>query len=373
MKAFVSGCLVAASAALLAGCHGGETTQPAAVETVAARVVESRQQQIPVGLSATGTVHAKDTAAISPQVMGRIEQVLVREGDTVRAGQTLVILDGAALRQSVAQAQAGIVAAQNQEAAAGSNAGLAASTLARYRQLQSEKSVSPQEIDEVTRRAEAAQAQLEAAHAQTEQARAQAGSAQTMLGYAYLTAPFAGIVTARMADPGTMAAPGLPILQVDRAGALQLQVNVDESSIASVKIGMKIQAGIDGLAQPLQSTVAEIVPAADPASHSFLVKIDLPSSSQVRAGMYGSAQFSSSTRTAILVPRSAVVTRGSLDCAYVLDTQGIAQLRYVTLGAAYGDLVEVLSGIAPGEQIVDAPGDGDFAGKRIAAGNGVQP
>ena len=80
-------------------------------------------------------------------------------------------------------------------------------------------------------------------------------------------------------------------------------------------------------------TVAEIVPAADPASHSFLVKIDLPPQSRLRAGMYGTAEFANGTRQAILIPRSAVVMRGSLPCAYVLDGKGIAQLRYVTLGA----------------------------------------
>ena len=89
--------------------------------------------------------------------------------------------------------------------------------------------------------------------------------------------------------------------------------------------------------------------------------------------MYGSAEFANGTRAAILVPRSAVIERGSLDCAYVLDGQGIAQLRYLTLGATVGDLVEVLSGIAAGDRLVDAPDDRDFAGKRIEAQSGVRP
>ncbi len=373
MKVFMSGCILAASAALIAGCHGSDQTNQAAVDTVTARVVVSRQQQIPVGLRATGTIHAKDTAIISAQVMGRIEQVPVRAGDMVRAGQTLVILDGATLRQSAAQAQAGILVAQNQEAVARANAGLASSTLARYKQLLADKSVSPQEMDEVTQRAETAQSQLDEARAQTEQARAEAQSAQTMLGYTRLVAPFNGVVTARMADPGTVAAPGAPLLEVDREGPLQLQVTVDESAMTAVHLGMKVDAAVDGIAQPLAGNVSEIVPAADPASHSFLVKIDLPPSSQLRAGMYGSAEFANGTRAAILVPRSAVIERGSLNCAYVLDSRGIAQLRYLTLGATVGDFVEVLSGIAPGDQLVDAPGDRDFTGKRIAAQNGVQP
>jgi RND family efflux transporter MFP subunit len=185
------------------------------------------------------------------------------------------------------------------------------------------------------------------------------------------------MVTARMADPGTMAAPGVPLLQVDRTGALQLQVTVDESAISAVHMGKKTPVSIDGVPKQLEGTVAEIVPAADPTSHSFLVKVNLPSSSSLRAGMYGSAMFPTSTHEAVVVPRSAVVERGSLECAYVLDRQGIAHLRYVTLGAVHGNLVEVLSGITGGERLVDTPEDRDFAGKRIdvrnGASNGVQP
>jgi hypothetical protein len=114
------------------------------------------------------------------------------------------------------------------------------------------------------------------------------------------------------------------------------------------------------------------VPAADPSSHSFLVKIDLPSSNQARAGMYGTAEFANGVRQAILIPRSAVVVRGSLNCVYVLDGQEIAQLRYITLGGSQGSLVEVLSGVSAGEKLVDVPSDRDLAGKRIESSAGVQ-
>jgi RND family efflux transporter MFP subunit len=366
--------LLAASAAMIAGCHGGESAAtPGAVQTIQARVVESQQQQLPVIVRSTGTVHSRETAVVSAQVMGRIQQVLVHEGDVVRAGQTLVVLDSAALRAQVEQAQAGVKAAENAQAAAQTNAALAASTLNRYKQLESEKSVSPQEMDEVSRRAEAAAAGVEAVRAQTDAARAQESGARTMLGYTHLVAPFAGVVTARMADPGTMAAPGVPLLQIDQAAALQLQVTVDESMIGAIHKGMKVQVSIDSRASAnLAGTIAEIVPAADPSSHGFLVKIDLPSSSQTRAGIYGTAEFANGARQAVVIPRSAVVARGSLNCAYVLDGQGIAQLRYITLGTAQGDLVEVLSGVSTGEKLVDMPSDRDLAGKRIESGTGAR-
>ena len=133
---------------------------------------------------------------------------------------------------------------------------------------------------------------------------------------------------------------------------------MDESAIATVRKGMKVQVGINAAPSAnVAGTVAEIDPAADPNSHSFTVKIDLPPSSQFRAGMYGTAEFANGMRQAIVIPRSAVVSRGSLVCAYVLDAQGIAQLRYLTIGAAQGNLVEVLSGVSPGEQLVDTPAD----------------
>ena len=368
MKIVLRASLLAVLAAIVAGCRGGEPASPAVVETMQARVVESKQQQVSLNIRSTGTVHARETAVVSAQVVGRIQQVLVREGDSVRAGQTMVVLDDAALRASANQAEAGVKAAQDEQAAAQTDATLAASTLERYRQLQTEKSVSPQEMDEVAQRAGAASARLEAVRAQTEAARAQESGAHTMLGYSRLVAPFAGVVTARMADPGTLASPGVPLLQVDQAGALQLQATVDESAIGAIHKGMKAQVAIDGTSSAdITGTVAEIDPAADPASHSFLVKIDLPSSSQLRAGMYGTAEFANGVRQAIVVPRSAVVSRGSLVCAYVLDANGIAQLRYLTLGAQQGNLVEVLSGISPGEKLVDDPTDRDLAGKRIEA------
>jgi RND family efflux transporter MFP subunit len=375
MKTYLSCCLLVITVLTVAGCHESPSSAPAAVEIAQAQIVESRQQQVPMSLHSTGTLHARETAVVSAQVMSRILQVLVHAADTVRAGQTLIVIDDAALRASYEQAQASVKAAEGAQAAAQTNAALAASTLNRYKQLESQKSVSPQEMDEVSRRAEAAAASLEAARAQTGVARAQESGARAIMSYARLSAPFAGVVTARSADPGTMASPGMPLLQIDRAGALQLDAPVDESAIAAIHKGMRVDVAVDGGASgSIEGTVTEIVPAADPASHSFLVKVDLPLMNRLRAGIYATAEFANGFRPAIVIPRSAVVVRGSLTCAYVLDAQGLAQLRSLTLGAGQGNSVEVLSGVSSGEKLVDAPADRDLAGKRIVALQaGVQP
>ncbi len=370
MRRLAIGTFLVLIAGAVLGCKSSEPVHSAAVESVQARIAESKQEQVPVTVRATGALHARETTTLSAQVVGRVQQVLVREGDSVRVGQALVILDGATLQSAVDQTEAAVKAAENQQIAAQSNADLAGSTLARYKQLQAEKSVSPQEMDEVTRRAEAASAQVDALRAQTNAMKAQQAGARAMLSYTRIVAPFAGLITGRMVDPGALASPGVPLLQLDSAGPLQLETTVAESAIGSVRLGMKVSISIDGApgADPA-GTVSEIVPAADPSSHSFLVKIDLSPGKELRAGMYATAEIPSGTRQAILVPRSAMVVRGSLACAYVLDSNNIAQLRYVTLGSSHGDAVEVLSGVAPNEKLVDDPGDRDLAGKRIE----VQP
>lgn len=373
MKFFLFGSTVMAASMLLAGCHSDERVQSAVVETAQARVVESRQQEAPQIVRTTGTLHARETAVLSAQVVGRVQQVLVREGDNVAAGQSLVVLDDSTLRASADQAEAAVRAAASQQAAAQTNADLAASTLARYKQLQAQRSVSPQEMDEVTRRAEAATAQVAAIGAQGAAAKAQASGAAAMLAYTRIRAPFAGVITSRTADPGALAAPGVPLLQIDSAGALQFQTTIDESAITAIHNGMKLPVKLDAVSSSIEGTVAQIVPAADPASHTFMVKLDIPASKQLRAGMYGSAEIETGRRRAIVVPSSAIVMRGSLPCAYVLDSNGIAQLRYVTLGHdQQAGLVEVLSGISAAEKLVDDPADRDLAGKRIEIQSGVQ-
>jgi multidrug efflux pump subunit AcrA (membrane-fusion protein) len=95
------------------------------------------------------------------------------------------------------------------------------------------------------------------------------------------------------------------------------------------------------------------------------VKLDLPATKGLRAGMYASAAFPGGTRGMVVAPESAVVMRGSLACVYAVNANGIAELRYVTLGNRQGDAVEVLSGLAGGESLVNNPGDRELAGKRI--------
>lgn len=359
--------LLSAVPVLLAGCTRPGPAVHATPPVVQASLVKTIETQVPQGIPITGTVHARETATISAQVPATITQVLVHAGDHVRAGQVLVRLDSAAMHAGLSQAIAAQQAVEMQQQAAATNAALAKSTLHRYELLKQQNSVSPQEFDVVERHAQAAELQVRALNAQASEAKAAVASARTQLGYTELRSPYTGTVTARMADPGTLATPGMPILQIDRDGPLQLYASVDESLIGSVQLGMQMPVTVDGISQTITGRVAEIVPAADPASRSFMLKLDLPHRPDMRPGMYATAQFPGAPRSVILAPRSAVIERGSLSYVYALDANGVAQLRYVTLGHPHGNNIVVLSGLTAGEQLVNNPGDRDLAGRRIEA------
>ncbi len=360
--------LVAALGAALSGCGNERPAANASPETVSdVSVIVAQTTALPDWLEAVGTVQAAQTSQISSQATGTILEIRVHEGDRVRSGQVLAVIDDAQPRAAVDQAAAALAAAEKEVSAADSDLALAESTLKRYQQLYEKKSVSPQEFDEINAKYQSTEAQRDMARARQAQSAAALAQARTSLGYTRVRAPFAGVVTAKMADAGTLASPGMPIFTVEDTRAYQLEVNVDESDVHLVHLGEAAPVAIDSLGNAqLSGRVAKIVPAADPASRSFLVKISLPADARLRSGLFGRAHLARGQRQALLIPRTSVVERGQLEGIYVLDANQIAELRYVTLGANAGNKVEVLSGLQDGDKLVAAPGERELGGKRIA-------
>ena len=359
--------LISAGAMVLSGCESKPAPAPATTPTVTGlNVAQADTRLVPNSTRAMGTVHAKESAILSSQTTGRITAVTVREGDAVRAGQVLVTLDNAQAHFDVERSKAAVASSDEAVKGAENEAALAASTLKRYEILRDHKAVSPQEFDEVQRRAQGAAARVDAARAQTLALKADESGAGTVAAYGRIVAPFSGVVTARHVDPGAMAMPGIPLLEVEQAGTLQLATSVDESLVKTLQKGMAIPVQIAALTMPsVTGHVAEIDPAGDPGSHSFVVKIDLPASPGLRSGMFGSAAIGSSNHAVLLVPASAIVTHGSLNAVWVLDASHIASLRYVTVGSSFGSDVEVLSGLSAGETVVLSPADRELGGSRI--------
>jgi RND family efflux transporter MFP subunit len=288
----------------------------------------------------------------------------------VRAGQVLALIDDAQPRAAVEQATAALNAAKNETIAANSQFVLAQATLTRYQQLYNEKSVSPQEFDQIKAQYQSAEARRDMAKAGEAQAGAALTQAITSLSYTRIRAPFDGVITEKKADAGTLAAPGMPIFTIEDTRRYRLQAAVDESNIALVHPGQRVPVALDALGTAtLNGRVAQILPAADAASRSFVVKIELPPHPRVRSGLFGRAHFTRGQQAALLIPQTAAVERGQLRGVYVLDSNSVAELRYVTLGSTSGAEIEVLSGLQPGEKLIAAPAAREFSGKRIL----VQP
>ncbi len=350
-------------------CSSDKPATPATPETISGiSIFTAQRATIPDYLEATGTVRAADSAQLSSQMMGTITRVAVHEGDHVRRGEVLITIDAAQPHAAYQSAAAGVQASDQNIAAADADYALAESTMQRYQMLNDKKSVSPQEFDEVKAKLAAAKARRDAAHATRAQAEAAVLQANTAVGFSSIRAPFDGIVTAKLADVGAMASPGAPLLTVEDPSRFRLEVQVDESQIGAVRLGEVIPIVIDALGtQQISAKVEQIVPAADPSSRSFTVKIDLPPDAQIRSGLFGRAQFPRGQRQSLLVPQAALVHRGQLDAVYVVDKDQIASLRYITLGKPAAKDVEVLSGLDSGERVVADPSGRALSGKRIGA------
>lgn len=351
----------------LTACSGARETPAAVPEVVRGlEVVKLQEQTVPDTFAAIGTVHASRTAPLSSQMMGAITAVAVHEGDTVKKGQLLITIDDAQPRASLEQAQAAVSAAEHELSAAESDLSLTQTTFNRMQTLYDKKSLSAQEYDEIRGRLQSSTARRDTARAGRSQAAAALEQARTRADYARVRAPFDGVITERRVDPGALAAPGMPLLTLEAAGPYRLEVGVDERDLRYVRLGQAVAVSFDAMdGAPMNGKVTQIVPAADPASRSFTVKIDLRSNKNLRSGIFGRAAFVRGTRQAVLIPPSAVTERGQLQVVYVVGEDHLAVLRYVTLGNPQAQGREVLSGLNAGETVVAAPGGRELAGKRI--------
>ncbi len=339
---------------------------PEMVRNLALIQVQSRT--VPDVLEGVGTTRAAQTSTLASQMMGTLVEVRAREGDRVQRGQVLAVIDDSQPRAALDRANAADAASRQQLAAAETDLALAESTLKRYQTMYDRKSVSPQEFDEVKTRQQAALARRDMARADQEQAKAAIAQAATAMEYTRIRAFFDGVVTEKKADTGSLASPGMPIFTLEDVRRYRLEAAINETDLAAIKIGQTVPVVVDALgSEPLAGKVAQIVPAADVASRSFLVKVELPADARLRSGLFGRAQFTRGERRALTVPQTAVVERGQMQAVFLLDQNKIAALHYVTLGKPNQGQVVVLAGLQNGDWLVAAPGTLELDGKRIEA------
>ena len=322
MKRLLLSTLVAAIP-FFSGCHkaSGQNQTELPSATVRAQTVARKSRAATEDV--VGTVRPKLSAAIEAKVSGRIEKMRVVPGQLVTNGELLVQLDSHEIQSRLDQAAASRQQAEND--------------LKRATDLMQQKILSQAEFDNTQSKFRIAAA--------TE------AEAKTMLDYTRIVAPFAGIITRKLADVGDLAAPGKPLLQMENPETLRLEADVPEALVGNVKLGDKLAVRIAAVASEIEGTVAEMSPTADPNSRTYLVKLDLPGATGLRSGKFGRVAVPSGAASAIRVPAAAVIQRGQMELVFVV-VNNHAQLRLVKTGTRVGDEVEVVSGLNSGEQVV---------------------
>ncbi len=318
--------ILLASALCFSGCgakkeKSGDNSSSLPTAQVRAQTVERKSRAATEDV--VGTVRPKLSATIEAKVSGRIDQMLVVPGQTVKAGELLAHLDAAEISSRLDQANAALAQAE-----------------------QDWKRISNLYQQQASTRSE-----YDAADAHFSMAKAAAAEAKAMMSYCDVLAPFDGVITRKLADVGDLATPGKPLLQIENPDTLRLEADVPEALIGNVKPGEKLAVRIASVAGDMEGTVAELSPTADPNSRTYLVKLDLPGATGLRSGQFGRVSVPVGETSAIRVPGSAVVQRGQMEIVFVV-ANGHAELRLVKTGNRVGDEMEVVSGLNSGEQVV---------------------
>jgi RND family efflux transporter MFP subunit len=287
-------------AVALAACHSKKQTAAESLPPVAVRTVIVENKQRPSSEEVVGTVRAKLRAVIEAKVSARIEALLVSPGQMVKAGDLIAQLDPREIQAKLDQA----LALREQ----------ATRDLARARELLNKKITTQADFDAVQARASVAEGA--------------AREMETMLGYTKVIAPFDGIVTRKLVDVGDLAAPGKPIVEMEDPRALRFEADVPEALIGHVKTGAQLPVPVSAGAARVEGTVAEVAPVADAATRTFLVKLDLPAAEGVRSGQFGRVWIPTGKSKSIRLPQSSVVTRGQVECVFVVVNQH-SELRIV--------------------------------------------
>ena len=280
-------------------------------------------------------------AQLSARGEALVVDVKVDVGDDVKEGQPLVVLTSAAVGAD--QARLASTRARLETARA---------AVAREEQL-SESGLSPRKNLEEARR------ELAAAQAEHDAARAALGAAGAALGpgggrYA-LRAPFAGTVVARDAVAGKTAGAGQVLVQVADLSTMWAQLEVPEADAALVRPGQPVRIAFEGMrGEPRDAKISRVSASVDPASRTVRARAELPNRDRtLKAGLFLRARIRvTADHEALLVPREAVQRAEGRTLVFVKRADGLFEPVAVQTGEADGDLVEVVSGLAPGAEVV---------------------
>lgn len=296
--------------------------------------------------TASGKLVAKNSVNVSTRMMGYITGMQVEVGQNVRAGQLLVTINATDIQAKGGQANAQISQAQ-------ANYNIAKKDYERFQNLYKSQSASQKELDDMRARYEMAQAGLQAA-------RQMKNEVNSQYQYTNITAPISGTITAKFAEQGDMASPGMPLFTIESPSLLQAQVLVSEQNITQITNGMSVGVTLKSLNKTVSGTVSEISRSAANTGGQYMVKINIDNASDLLPGMFVNVQFpfknsekiNQTFQESVVIPKSTLIENGQLRGVYVVSSQNTAVLRWIKTGKTLGDQVEILSGLSPKESYI---------------------
>ena len=319
------------------------TPAAAVLEFLPSDVTTAKSRDLRQLLPLSGSLRAVNQASVKAKVAGEVREVLVREGEAVKAGQVLIKMDVSDYQARVDQARGALMAARGQ-------LDIAAKTRDNNKALLGKGFISKNAFDN-------AESQYEIARANVESARGALDVAQKALSDTVIRAPISGLVSSRSVQPGEKVSADNRLLDVVDLSRMELEAAVPAADIMNVAPGQEVQVRIEGMPQPLTGTVARINPATQAGSRSIMVyvKIDNPQN-VLRVGMFGEAQLTIAKKANVLsVPQTAIQNDAGNTYVYAIENGKLAQ-KPVALGArgddGEGAAVEVLNGLQEGAQIV---------------------
>lgn len=327
---------------LFVSCGNDEKANIPTQESISVTLKKAETSVSLNAISASGQVQASQSATLSTRFMGNVEEISVNVGDKVQKGQVLISLDAANLNAKLSQAKAGIIQAE-------ANLKNVQTNFDRFQKLFEQQSISKKELDDITTQLSVAKAQLEAAQQMKNEVDSQ-------LKYAEIKAPFSGIVSAKFIKEGSMAHPGKPLLIIDNPKQFEVVASIAESDISAIKKESKVLVSIASFSKELSGTVKEISSNAKSTGGTYSVTIQLnETSDNIYAGMYAKVAIENSSvsdSSALFIDKKALIQKGQLHGIYTVSQNNTAILRWVKLGRATNDTVEIISGLSAGESYI---------------------
>lgn len=339
----------------------------------------------PLEAEQIGTVRTKTDTWVSSRIMAQVKEILVYEGSFVQGAETgtptiLAKLDDRDLKARVRQAESNLQAARRAveitraqlEAAKASLSSARAqkervsSDYRRYQELYKQGAATAQQVEHLRaqfitaeaqysaafNQVQSAQAELSRMEAQVSQAEALLAEAKTMLDYTIIRAPFSGKVIKKMVEVGTTVSPGQPLFYIESSGQPELHAWVAESLLPHISVGQQLDVTVDAIRKTVQGTIREVVPQSETSTRTVLVKIALSSDDELVNGMFGRFVITHGSYSTLVVPKNAIKEVGQIRLVQVAKPDGSVSRRFVTLGKIRGDVVEVLSGLDEGEEVL---------------------